>query len=230
MRAVGAGRLDRIVQLVAPLDVLAQQIVAESACEEWPEDDLYALCKRATPYRNLRREDFDEVVDMLAQGVGEGAGRARPLLHRDRVNGVLRARRNARPVAIQNGGTIPEVGDYRVIAEPDETVVGAVNEDWAIESMAGDIFLLGTNSWRIRRIESGVVRVEDAHGAPPTIPFWLGEAPGRTIELSEEVGRLRRDVEAGTHRPRAAQGATHRRVRARPRRRAADHRLHTRDA
>ena len=197
VRAVGAGRLDRIVQLVAPLDVLAQQIVAESACEEWPEDDLYALCKRATPYRNLRREDFDEVVDMLAQGVGEGAGRARPLLHRDRVNGVLRARRNARPVAIQNGGTIPEVGDYRVIAEPDETVVGAVNEDWAIESMAGDIFLLGTNSWRIRRIESGVVRVEDAHGAPPTIPFWLGEAPGRTIELSEEVGRLRRDVELG---------------------------------
>ena len=197
VRAVGAGRLDRIVQLVAPLDVLAQQIVAESACEEWPEDDLYALFRRATPYRNLSREEFGEVVDMLAQGVGEGAGRARPLLHRDRVNGVLRARRGARPVAIQNGGTIPEVGDYRVIAEPDETVVGAVNEDWAIESMAGDIFLLGTNSWRIRRIESGVVRVEDAHGAPPTIPFWLGEAPGRTIELSEEVGRLRRDVEAG---------------------------------
>ena len=197
IRAVGAGRLDRIVQLVAPLDVLAQQIVAESACEEWPEDDLYALFRRATPYRNLSREDFGEVVDMLAQGVGEGAGRARPLLHRDRVNGVLRARRGARPVAIQNGGTIPEVGDYRVIAEPDETVVGAVNEDWAIESMAGDIFLLGTNSWRIRRIENGVVRVEDAHGAPPTIPFWLGEAPGRTIELSEEVGRLRRDVEAG---------------------------------
>ncbi len=197
VRAVGAGRLDRIVQLVAPLDVLAQQIVAESACEEWPEDDLYALFRRATPYRDLSREDFGEVVDMLAQGVGEGAGRARPLLHRDRVNGVLRARRGARPVAIQNGGTIPEVGDYRVIAEPDETVVGAVNEDWAIESMAGDIFLLGTNSWRIRRIENGVVRVEDAHGAPPTIPFWLGEAPGRTIELSEEVGRLRRDVEAG---------------------------------
>ncbi len=197
VRAVGSGRLDRIVQLVAPLDVLAQQIVAESACEEWPEDDLYALFKRATPYRDLSREDFGEVVDMLAQGVGEGAGRARPLLHRDRVNGVLRARRNARPVAIQNGGTIPELGDYRVIAEPDETVVGAVNEDWAIESMAGNIFLLGTNSWRIRRIENGVVRVEDAHGAPPTIPFWLGEAPGRTIELSEEVGRLRRDVEEG---------------------------------
>ncbi len=197
VRAVDAGRLDRIVQLVAPLDVLAQQIVAESACEEWREDDLYALCRRATPYRDLRREDFDEVVEMLALGVGEGAGRARPLVHRDRVHGVLRARRNARPVAIQNGGTIPELGDYRVIAEPDETVVGAVNEDWAIESMAGNIFLLGTTSWRIRRIEDGVVRVEDARGAPPTIPFWLGEAPGRSIELSEEVGRLRRDVEEG---------------------------------
>ncbi|MYD64784.1 MAG: DEAD/DEAH box helicase [Chloroflexi bacterium] len=197
VRAVAAGRLDRIVQPVAPLDVLAQQIVAESACEEWPEDDLYELFRRATPYRDLGRDDFGEVVDMLAQGVGEGAGRARPLLHRDRVNGVLRARRNARPVAIQNGGTIPELGDYRVIAEPDETVVGAVNEDWAIESMAGNIFLLGTTSWRIRRIEEGVVRVEDARGAPPTIPFWLGEAPGRSIELSEEVGRLRRDVEEG---------------------------------
>ncbi len=197
VRAVGAGRLDRIVQPVAPLDVLAQQIVAESACEEWAEDDLYELFRRATPYRDLTRDDFGEVVDMLAQGVGEGAGRARPLLHRDRVNGVLRARRNARPVAIQNGGTIPELGDYRVIAEPDETVVGAVNEDWAIESMAGNIFLLGTTSWRIRRIEEGVVRVEDARGAPPTIPFWLGEAPGRSIELSEEVGRLRRDVEEG---------------------------------
>ena len=197
VRAVGAGRLDRIVQPVAPLDVLAQQIVAETACEEWREDDLFALFRRATPYRNLARADFDEVVDMLEHGVGEGAGRARPMLHRDRIHGVLRARRGARQVALQNGGTIPEVGDYRVIAEPDETVVGTVNEDWAIESMAGDIFLLGTTSWRIRRIENGTVRVEDARGAPPNLPFWLGEAPGRTIELSEEVGRLRRDVEAG---------------------------------
>ena len=197
VRAVGAGRLDRIVQPVAPLDVLAQQIVAETACEEWREDDLFELFRRATPYRHLARADFDEVVDMLAHGVGEGARRARPMLHRDRIHGVLRARRGARQVALQNGGTIPEQGDYRVVAEPDETVVGTVNEDWAIESMAGDIFLLGTNSWRIRRIENGTVRVEDARGAPPTIPFWLGEAPGRTIELSEEVGRLRRGVEEG---------------------------------
>ena len=197
VRGAASGRLDRIVQPVAPLDVLAQQIVAEAACGEWREDDLFALCRRAAPYRDLRREDFAEVVDMLAAGVGEGAGRARPLLHRDRVHGVLRARRGARSVALQNGGTIPELGDYRVVAEPGETVVGTVNEDWAIESMAGDIFLLGTTSWRIRRIENGVVRVEDARGAPPNIPFWLGEAPGRTIELSEEVGRLRREVAEG---------------------------------
>ena len=197
IRAVREGRLDRTVQPVAPLDVLAQQIVAECASQEWREDDLYELCRRATPYRDLARSNYDEVVEMLAHGLGEGAGRSRPLLHRDRIHGVLRARRGARMFAIQNGGTIPEVGDYRVVAEPDETVVGTVNEDWAIESMAGDVFLLGTTSWRIRRIESGTVRVEDARGAPPNIPFWLGEAPGRTLELSAEVGRLRREIEAG---------------------------------
>ncbi len=196
-RAVRAGRLDKIVQPVAPLDVLAQQIVAECAAREWSEDELFELVRRAAPYRELARTDYDAVLAMLASGVGEGAGGSRPLLHRDRVAGVLRARRASRMVAIQNGGTIPELGDYRVVAEPDETVVGTVNEDWAIESMAGDVFLLGSTSWRIRRIENGTVRVEDARGAPPTIPFWLGEGPGRTIELSEEVGRLRREIDAG---------------------------------
>ena len=194
-RAVRAGRLDRIVQPVAPLDVLAQQIVAECAAREWSEDGLFDLVRRAAPYRDLARKDYDEVLAMLASGVGEGAGGSKPLLHRDRVEGTLRARRASRMVAIQNGGTIPELGDYRVIAEPGETVVGTVNEDWAIESMAGDVFLLGSTSWRIRRVENGTVRVEDARGAPPTIPFWLGEGPGRTIELSEEVGRLRREID-----------------------------------
>ena len=193
-RAVRAGRLDKIVQPVAPLDVLAQQIVAECAAREWSEDELFELVRRAAPYRDLARKDYDEVLAMLASGVGEGAGGSRPLLHRDRVAGLLRARRASRMVAIQNGGTIPELGDYRVVAEPDETVVGTVNEDWAVESMAGDVFLLGSTSWRIRRVENGTVRVEDARGAPPTIPFWLGEGPGRTIELSEEVGRLRREI------------------------------------
>jgi ATP-dependent helicase Lhr and Lhr-like helicase len=199
IRAARAGYLDRIVQPVAPLDVLAQQIVAETSCEDWREDELFDLFRRATPYRDLDREEFDDIVQILAHGVGEGAGGSPPLIHRDRINRIVRGRRGSRMTAILNGGTIPELGDFRVIADPDETVVGTVNEDWAIESMAGDIFLLGSTSWKIRRIESAasVVRVEDAHGQPPTIPFWLGEAPGRTIELSEEVGRLRVDVETG---------------------------------
>jgi len=197
VRAVRAGRLDRIVQPVAPLDILAQQIVAECSCEDWTEDALYDLVRRAWPYRDLSRQDFDDVVHMLAEGIGEGAGRAPPLIHHDRINRVLRGRRGARMNAILNGGAIPEMADYRVVADPDDVLVGTVNEDWAIESMAGDVFLLGSHSWRIKRVAAGEVRVEDAHGAPPTIPFWLGEAPGRTRELSQEVGRLRRDVERG---------------------------------
>jgi ATP-dependent Lhr-like helicase len=201
VRAVRAGRLDRTVQPVAPLDILAQQIVAECACEDWTEDDLYDLVRRAWPYRDLNRDDYDDVVEMLSEGVGEGAGRAPPLLYHDRINHVLRGRRNARMSSILNGGAIPEMADYRVVAEPDDTVVGTVNEDWAIESMQGDIFLLGSHSWRIKRVAAGEVRVEDAQGAPPTIPFWLGEAPGRTRELSQEVGRLRRDLEEGLGEP-----------------------------
>ena len=196
VRAVRGGRLDRIYQPVAPLDVLAQQIVAEVACEEWREDDLYALFRRAAPYAGLERESFDEIVEMLATGIGEGAGRAAPLVHRDRINGVLRPRRAARLTAIQNGGTIPELGDYRVVADPEGVFVGTVNEDFAMESQSGDIFLLGSTSWRISRLGVNTVHVTDAGGAPPTVPFWLGEAPGRTLELSEEVGRLRRDIAA----------------------------------
>ena len=188
IRAVNAGRLDKVGQPVAPLDVLAQQIVAETACEPWPEDALYDLMRRANPYRNLSKENYEAVLTMLTDGVGDAAGGAPPLIHRDRINGLIRGRRGARMKALTNGGTIPEVGDYRVIAEPDQALVGTVNEDWAIESMAGDVFLLGTTSWRILRVESGKVRVENAHGAPPSIPFWLGEGPGRTVELSEEVG------------------------------------------
>ena len=201
VRAARAGRLDRIVQPVAPLDVLAQQIVAECACEDWDEDDLFDLMRKATPFAGLSRKDYDEIVEMLAAGVGDGAGRAPRLLHHDRINGVLRGRRGARLTALTNGGTIPETGDYAVIKEPDEIKVGSVNEDFAMESMAGDIFLLGSTSWRIQRVTQGTVRVIDAQGAPPTIPFWLGEAPGRTVELSEEVGRLREEVAARLDEP-----------------------------
>ena len=196
VRAVERGDLDRICQPKAPIEILAQQIVAESAAEEeWREDELFRLMKRAAPYAELERSAFDETVEMLATGIGEAGGRSQPLVHRDRINGVVRPRRAARMTAILNGGTIPETGDYRVIKEPEGAFIGTVNEDFAIETAAGDIFLLGSTSWRIRRVENkGIVRVEDAHGAPPTIPFWLGEAPGRSMELSAAVGGLRRDV------------------------------------
>ncbi len=194
VRAVRAGRLDRTVQPVAPLDILAQQIVAECSCEAWDEDALFALCRSATPYAALDRERFEQVLAMLSQAPILAGGRSPLYLHRDRVGGKVRGRRAARLTALTNGGAIPELGDFRVVAEPEGATVGMVNEDWATESMAGDIFLLGSTSWRILRVEPGAVRVEDARGAPPTIPFWLGEAPARTPELSHEVADLRRDV------------------------------------
>ncbi|HLI41679.1 MAG TPA: DEAD/DEAH box helicase [Streptosporangiaceae bacterium] len=194
LRGVRAGRLDALVIPQRPLDILAQQIVAEAAAEQWREDELFALVRRAAPFRDLAKEDFEDVAGLLAEGIRTGRGRRAYYLHRDRVNGTVKARRGARMAALTSGGAIPELGDYRVVAEPDDVTVGTVNEDWAVESMAGDVFLLGTHSWRIRRVEPGTVRVVDAQGAPPTVPFWLGEAPGRTRELSEEVSALRRAV------------------------------------
>jgi ATP-dependent helicase Lhr and Lhr-like helicase len=194
LRGTRAGRLDAIIQPIAPLDIAAQQIVAECAAEEWSEDELFGLIRRAAPFAGLARHDFDDVVQLVSEGITTGRGRRAAYLHRDRVNGRLKGRRGARLAALTSGGAIPELGDYRVVAEPDDTFVGTVNEDWAIESMAGDVFLLGTTSWRIRRVEPGTVRVVDAHGAPPSVPFWLGEAPGRTEELSGEVSDLRAKV------------------------------------
>jgi ATP-dependent Lhr-like helicase len=194
LRGVQAGRLETTQLPRAPVDVLAQQIVAACAAEPWREEDLYPLVRRATPYAELGRPDFDAVVEMLSEGIRTGRGRRAAYLHRDRVNGVLRGRRGARLVALTSGGAIPETFDYRVIAEPDDTLVGTVNEDFAIESQSGDVFLLGSTSWRVRRVEAGTLRVVDAHGAPPSVPFWLGEAPARSGELSEEVSRLRAEV------------------------------------
>ncbi len=196
LRGVRAGKLDTIEPPRAPLDILAQQIVAACAAEPWHEDALFALVRQAAPYAELTRQDFESVVEMLAEGIQTGRGRRAAYLHRDRVNGVLRGRRAARLAALTSGGAIPETADYKVVADPDDTVVGTVNEDWAIESMAGDIFLLGSTSWRIRRVEAGIVRVVDAAGAPPSVPFWLGEAPARTAELSCEVSDLREQVGA----------------------------------
>ncbi len=194
LRGVRSGRLDALLVPVRPLDILAQQMVAECAAADWAEEELLALARRAAPFSALSQQDFEEVAELVSEGIRTGRGRRAAWLHRDRVTGRLRGRRGARLAALTSGGAIPEQGDYRVLAEPDQSLVGTVNEDWAIESMAGDVFLLGTTSWRIRRVEPGIVRVEDAHGAPPSVPFWLGEAPGRTRELSEEVCAIRSEV------------------------------------
>jgi ATP-dependent Lhr-like helicase len=196
LAAVRAGELDRVHPPEGPLDILAQQLVAEvAACDDGcPEDEMYEMARQAAPYAALSREVFEEIVELAGEGVATGRGRRGAHLHRDRVNGVLRARRGARLAALTSGGAIPEVADYRVVQEPGETFIGTVNEDWAIESMAGDIFLLGSHSWRIRRVETGTVRVVDAEGAPPTVPFWLGEAPARTEELADAVSMLRAGV------------------------------------
>jgi len=195
LAAVRAGRLDSIELPRPPLDILAQQVVAEASAQEWRTDDLFALVRRAAPFTGLTRAEFDEIVQLAADGVATGRGTRGRYLHHDAVNGELRGRKGARLAAVTSGGAIPEVGDYRVVAEPDDTFIGTVNEDWAVESMAGDIFLLGTHSWQIRRVEAGVVRVRDAGDAPPTVPFWFGEAPARTAELSEEVSALRQRVD-----------------------------------
>src|ERR1044071_762983 len=192
--SVRRGELDRLEIPEKPLDILAQQVVAAVAAEEWTEDDLFGMIRRAYPYRNLDREQFDGIVRMLAEGFSTKRGRRSTYLHHDAVNQRLRGRRGARLAAITSGGAIPDTADYAVVLEPSDLVVGSVNEDFAIESLQGDIFQLGNTSWRVLRVEQGKVRVEDAHGQPPSIPFWLGEAPARTHELSVSVSRLREDV------------------------------------
>jgi ATP-dependent Lhr-like helicase len=197
--SVRRGELDRLEIPERPLDILAQQIVAAVAAEEWSEDDLFAMIRRAYPYRNLEREQFDSIIRMLAEGFSTKRGRRSTYLHHDAVNQRLRGRRGARLAAITSGGAIPDTADYAVVLEPSGLVIGSVNEDFAIESLQGDIFQLGNTSWRVLRVEQGKVRVEDAHGQPPSIPFWLGEAPARTQELSVSVSRLREEVTARIH-------------------------------
>ena len=198
VRAMRHGELDRIEIPRAPLDVLAQQVVAACAAEDWQEDDLFALVRRAFPYRHLERKDFDEIVAMLSDGIAARRGRYGAYLHRDQVNHRLRGRRGSRLAAITSGGAIPDNAMYTVVAEPEGTVIGTVDEDFAVESLRGDIFLLGNSSWRIRRVQSGSVSVEDAKGAPPNVPFWRGEAPSRTMELSQQVAHVREHVGALT--------------------------------
>lgn len=192
--AVRRGELDRIIIPEKPIDILAQQIIAEVSCGEYLESDLYELVRHAYPYRNLARAEFDEVIAMLSDGFTTRRGRRGAYLFHDTVNERLRARKGAKLSAITSGGAIPDTFDYEVRLEPSNTFIGTLNEDFAFESSAGDIFQLGNNSWKILRVENGVVRVADAGGAPPNIPFWLGEAPGRTVELSFAVSRLREEI------------------------------------
>ena len=194
-RAVRRRNLDTLSIPPWPTDVLAQQIVASCAQEDWSEDGLFEMSRRAYPYRDLPREKFDQVIDALSEGYAHRQGRGGAYLHRDGVNHEVKGRRGAPLAAMTSGGAIPDNADYDVIAEPEDTFVGTVNEDFAIESLKGDVFLLGNTAWKIRRVESGRVRVEDAHGQPPTIPFWLGEAPGRTTELSDEISALREGID-----------------------------------
>ncbi|CAD6517725.1 ATP-dependent RNA helicase SrmB [Paraburkholderia metrosideri] len=191
---VRRGELDALRIPRAPLDVLAQQIVAEVSSAEWHEDALFALIRRAAPYAELERDQYDAVLRMLAEGYSSRNGPRGAYVHRDVVSGTLRGRRGGKLVAVTSGGTIPENADYAVVLEPQAINIGTVNEDFAVESLAGDVFQLGNASYRILRIESGHVRVEDAQGQPPNIPFWLGEAPGRSDELSIGVARLRQQI------------------------------------
>ncbi len=200
--AIREGELDAVRMPQKPLCVLAQQLVAACACEDWDEEQLFDLVRRAHPYRALERTQYEGVLKMLSEGVSTRRGRSRVHLHRDRVGGKLRARKGARITALTNGGAIPDTFNYPVIAEPEEKVVGTLDEDFAVESMAGDVFVLGSTTWRIQRVTAGTVRVVDAKGQAPTVPFWRGEAPSRTDELSARVSRLREELLARPDAPR----------------------------
>lgn len=197
VRAVDDRRLDRVPIPLAPLDILAQQVVAAVACDDWDEDELFELVRRAYPFRNLSRDDYESIVEMVSDGIAPERGRFGAYVQRDRVNRRLHARKGARLTAITCGGAIPEIANYKVVADDEtRTVVGSLDEDFAVEANGGDVFLLGNTSWRIKYVRGGEVVVSNAHGAPATVPFWLGEAPGRTVELSAEVARLREELVA----------------------------------
>jgi ATP-dependent Lhr-like helicase len=201
IHAIHGGDLERIEIPQNGLDILAQQIVAETSCQQWGEAELYDLFRTAYPYRNLPLHDYEAILEMLSEGIATSRGRSGAMVHRDQVNHKLRGRRGAKLAAITSGGAIPESAAYAVIAEPEGKVVGTLDEDFAVESLTGDVFLLGTHSWRIRHVGQGKVRVEDAHGAKPSLPFWLGEAPGRSGELSTAVSQVRELLSGETSSP-----------------------------
>ncbi|HEX2393854.1 MAG TPA: DEAD/DEAH box helicase [Bacteroidales bacterium] len=203
LEAIHRGELDRIIMPEKPLDILAQQIIAETSASEYTEDELFSLVTRAYPYRNLSRKEFNDVINMMAEGYTSRKGRRGAYLYHDRVNKRIRARKGARLTATISGGAIPDNFEFDVVLEPENVFLGTVNEDFAMESIPGDIFQLGNNSWKIIRVENGKVRVADAAGQPPNIPFWIGEAPGRTKELSRAVSKLREEIAEKTGSPAA---------------------------
>ncbi|WP_296183826.1 DEAD/DEAH box helicase [Pseudomonas sp. UBA1879] len=192
---VRRGELDTLLIPKAPLDVLAQQIIAEVSCQEWEEQALLAMFRKASPYADVDEGHYQALLSMLAEGYSGRQGVRAAYLHRDAVTRTLRGRRGSKLTAVTSGGTIPDNADYSVILEPQALTIGTVNEDFAVESLAGDVFQLGNTSYRIVRIESGRVRVEDAQGMPPNIPFWMGEAPGRSDELSFAVACLQAEID-----------------------------------
>jgi ATP-dependent helicase Lhr and Lhr-like helicase len=199
VRALRAGALDQLEIPPQPLDVLMQQIIAACAAEPWQEDDLFALLTRAYPYRDLSRETFEELLCLLSDGIESSRGRYGAYILRDRIHGRLQARRGARSITVSNGGTIPETAVVSVILQPDGHQIATLDEDFTIDSGVGDVIQLGNASWRISAIETaGRMYVEDAHSQPPTVPFWRGEAPQRTAELSRWVCALREDIAART--------------------------------
>src|SRR5271168_4216429 len=199
IRAMRAGVLDRLEIPHCPIDVLMQQIVAACAAEPWEEDALFEVLRRAHPYQELTRKEYDEVLCLLAEGIEASRGRYGSYLLRDRVHGRMQSRRGARTIAVSNGGTIPDTALYAVIVQPEGVQIATLDEDFAIDSSAGDVILLGNASWRVQRVESaGRVLVEDAHGQPPNVPFWRGEAPQRTMELSKFVSDLRSEIDERT--------------------------------
>ncbi|MDP6506054.1 MAG: helicase-related protein, partial [Planctomycetota bacterium] len=192
--SVRQGELDALEIPERPLDVLSQQVVAEVSCEDYSTDDLYDLVTRSFAYRNLTRNDFDRIIRMLTEGFTFGRGGRRAYLHYNPISKEVKARKGARLTATVSGGTIPDQFDYDVVLEPSGAVIGSVHEDFAIESLPGDIFQLGNAAWKILKVETGKVRVKDAQGSPPTMPFWLGEAPSRSSELSLAVSHIRESV------------------------------------
>jgi ATP-dependent Lhr-like helicase len=199
VRKMRAGELDQLEIPPQPIDVMMQQIVACVGAEPWDEDALYAVLRRAYPYRKLTRELFDEIVLLLGEGIESSRGRYGAYLLRDGVHGQLHPRRGSRSIAISNGGAIPDTALFNVILQPEGVQIATLDEHFAVDSGPGDVVLLGNTSWRIQRVEAaGRVLVEDAHGAPPTLPFWFGEAPQRTAILCDGVSELREEIAART--------------------------------